>query len=154
MWSRSGLVLFIWFFHWAAAATDRKEWSWDNLRTSLLTLLLSPSWEHFLPPVFFFLFMSKMLWFERQGWWAVCHMPHTQLRGMLRLETGVFCFLPAQSQPALGGTLSLQCLFLTPCSHSSSNKNSISFGLTPLTLLLLIGTSRKLEKLCWNYYLK
>lgn len=60
------------------------------------------------------------------GW-----IPHALLRGMLRLEIGAFCLLPAQSLPALGRILTLRCLFLTTCSHSSSNKNSVSFGLTP-----------------------
>lgn len=77
-YSRSGLVLFMWFFHWAAAAAmDGMEWSWDNLRTSLLMLLLSPSLRTFFSLLSFFkcIFASKMLWFEGQGWWAGYHMP-------------------------------------------------------------------------------
>lgn len=61
--------------------------------------------------------------------------------------------------PAAGGELQQlgwlnpgPSLFLLLSSRSSSNKNSISFGLTPLTFLSLIN--RKPEELCWKSYLK
>lgn len=148
MYSRSGLVLFIWFFHWAAATMDGTEWSWDNLRTSLLTLL-NPSLR-----TFFYLFFSVFLQAKCCGLRGEADGLDTTCPVEGDAEAGNRSFLPppCQSQPALGRTLTLQCLLLTTCSHSSSNKNSISFGLTPLTLLFLIEIGRKLEKWCWNYY--
>lgn len=147
MYSRSGLVLFIWFFHWAPAAMDGTEWSWDNLRTSLLTLLLNPLLRTFFSCLYFF-FFPVFLQAECCGLRGRADGLDTTCPVEGDAEAGNRRFLPPpyQSQPALGRTLTLQCLLLTTSSHSSCNKNSISFGLTSLTWLFLIGIGRKLKK--------
>lgn len=148
MYVKSRLVLFIWFFHWAAAVMDGTEWSWDNLRTSLLTLLLSPSLRTFfsLLSFFLFLFTNRMLWFERQGWWAGFHMPCWGACWGWKQELSAFslhspCLL-------LGGSL-LSAAYSSPHAHTAV-VTKIQSALD--WLLLLIGISRKLGKYCWNYY--
>lgn len=119
MYSRSGLVLFIWFFHWAPAAMDGTEWSWDNLRTSLLTLLLNPLLRTFFSCLYFFFFLSfykqnAVVWEAGlMGW-----IRHALLRGMMRLETGAFCLLPISPSLPLGGH-SLSSAYSSPHPHTA-----------------------------------